>query len=109
MFAPRYDPWDLFYRKGLKEFLAACGVRGTSWSTQAQDGVLHEVDGVLHEVVGEGPRRIIFDLENISKHENVIWRIQVARFGPLKMSFGEFNWRALSISNCRLANSSGAL
>jgi len=52
MFAPRYDPWDLFYRKGLKEFLAACGVRGTSWSTQAQDGVLHEVDGVLHEVVG---------------------------------------------------------
>ena len=35
---------------------------GTSWSTQAQDGVLHEVDGVLHEVedgvlheVGPGP------------------------------------------------------
>ena len=45
------------------------GVRGTSWSTQAQDGVLHEVDGVLHEVVGEGPRHIIFDLETISQHE----------------------------------------
>ena len=35
---------------------------GTSCDTQAQDGV-------SHEVVGEGPRRIIFDLENISEHE----------------------------------------
>ena len=65
MFAPRYDPWDLFYRKGLKEFLAACGVRGTSCDTQAQDGV-------SHEVVGEGHHRIIFDVDNISKHEKAV-------------------------------------
>ena len=56
MFAPRYNRSDLFYRKGLREFLAACGVRGTSCDTVAQDTV-------SHEVVGEGPRRIIFDLE----------------------------------------------
>ena len=24
--APRYDPWALFYEKGLNEYLAACGV-----------------------------------------------------------------------------------
>ena len=35
---------------------------GTSCDTVAQDTV-------SHEVVGEGPRRIIFDLENISEHE----------------------------------------
>ena len=58
MFAPRYNRSDLFYRKGLREFLAACGVRGTSCDTVAQDTV-------SHEVVGEGPRRIIFDLETI--------------------------------------------
>ena len=56
MFAPRYNPSDVFYRKGLREFLAACGVRGTSCDTVAQDTV-------SHEVVGEGSRRIIFDLE----------------------------------------------
>ena len=62
MLAPDCDPWDLFYRKGLQEFLAACGVRQPSTSTQTQDGVL--VEGA-----GEGPRRIIFDVENISEHE----------------------------------------
>jgi hypothetical protein len=62
LFAPGYNPSDLFYRKGLREFLAACGVRGTSWGTVAQDTV-------LHEDAGEGPRRIIFDLETISQHE----------------------------------------
>ena len=83
LFAPRYDPWDLFHRKGLKEFLAACGVRGTSWGTQAQDGVLHEVDRVLHEVVGEGPRHIIFDSETISQHEKAAGaKSEGLTFGP---------------------------
>ena len=62
MFAPRYDPSYLFYKTGLQEFLAACGVRGTSCSTPLQNGV-------LHEGAGEGPRRIMFDLETISQHE----------------------------------------
>ena len=35
---------------------------GTSCSTPLQNGV-------LHEGAGEGPRRIIFDLETISQHE----------------------------------------
>ena len=39
----------MFYRKGLPEFLAACGVRGTSWTTVSQDTV-------LHEGASEGPR-----------------------------------------------------
>ena len=52
LFAPGYDPSDLFYRKGLREFLAACGVRGTSASTVAQDTVVAE-GGV------EGPRRLM--------------------------------------------------
>ena len=58
----RYNPSYLFYKTGLREFLAACGVRGTSCDIVFQDTV-------SHEVVGEGPRRIIFDLENISEHE----------------------------------------
>ena len=55
--APRYDPWALFYRKGLKEFLAACGVRGPSSSAPPQGGVADEGVGEG----GEGPCRIIFD------------------------------------------------
>ena len=42
LFAPGYDPSDLFYKKGLREFLAACGVRGPSRTTLSQDRVLHE-------------------------------------------------------------------
>jgi hypothetical protein len=42
LFAPRYEPSDLFYRKGLREFLAACGVRGTSANTLSQDRVFAE-------------------------------------------------------------------
>ena len=30
VFAPRYNPWKVFYRMGLKEFLAACGVHEPS-------------------------------------------------------------------------------
>ena len=55
MLAPDYDSLDLFYRKSLKEFLAACGVRGPSRDTQAQDGE-------FRKGASEGPRRIIFDL-----------------------------------------------
>ena len=62
MFAPRYEPSDLFYKKGLREFLAACGVRGTSANTPSQDGVIAEGGA-------EGPRRVVFHLENISEHE----------------------------------------
>jgi hypothetical protein len=61
-FAPGYEPSDLFYRKGLREFLVACGVREPSCSTLSRDRV-------LHEGAGEGRRRIIFDLETISEHE----------------------------------------
>ena len=61
-FAPGFDPWMLFYKKGLREFLAACGVRGTSANTPSQDGVIAEGGA-------EGPRRVVFDLENISEHE----------------------------------------
>jgi hypothetical protein len=61
-FAPGSRPTDLFYRQGLKEFLAACGVHGppanASYRSEAFAG-----DGV------EGPRRIIFDVDNISQHE----------------------------------------
>ena len=53
---PGYNPSDLFCRKGLREFLAACGVRGTSANTVAQDTVFAE-GGV------EGPHRFVFDLE----------------------------------------------
>ena len=62
MFAPRYVPSHLFYMKGLREFLAACGVRGTSANTPSQDGVIAEGGA-------EGPRRVVFDLETISQHE----------------------------------------
>ena len=35
-FAPRYPPWLLFYRRGLKEFLAACGVHEPSSSADTR-------------------------------------------------------------------------
>ena len=49
-------------KTGLREFLAACGVRGTSANTPSQDGVIAEGGA-------EGPRRVVFDLETISQHE----------------------------------------
>ena len=49
MFAPGYNPSDLFYRKGLREFLAACGVRQPSSSTVAQDTVLDEGAGGVRQ------------------------------------------------------------
>ena len=76
LFAPGYSPSDLFYRKGLREFLAACGVHGSSWTTVSQDTMLHE-DAV------EGPRRIIFNMENISEHEKAAGaKSEGLTFGP---------------------------
>ena len=60
--APRYDPWLLFYRRGLKEFLAACGVHEPSANAPTREGAFAEGGN-------EGHRRFIFDLENISEHE----------------------------------------
>ena len=73
---------------GLKEFLAECGVHEPSCSTVAQTTMLDKgasacglrqpscstlaQTAVLHEGAGEGPRRIIFDLENISEHKKAI-------------------------------------
>ena len=62
MFAPRYNPSHLFYKKGLRGFLAACGVRVTSATTVSQNTMVAEGGA-------EGPRRVVFDLENISEHE----------------------------------------
>ena len=62
MFAPRDPPWLLFYRRGLKEFLAACGVHEPSWSADARASALHE--GANEGA--DGSRRIIFDVGNIS-------------------------------------------
>ena len=59
-FAPRSRPTDLFYRQGLKEFLAACGVHGPPANASYRSEAFAE-GGV------EGPRRIIFDVENISQ------------------------------------------
>ena len=75
-FAPGYQPSDLFYRKGLREFLAACGVRGPSTTTLSQDRVVVEGSG-------EGPHRIIFDVENISEHEKAAGaKSEGLTFGP---------------------------
>ena len=52
----------VFYRMGLNEFLAACGVREPSWAASP-----HGL--AVHEGTPGGPRRIIFDVENISGHE----------------------------------------
>ena len=41
----------------MREFIAACGIHGTSCATVAQNAM-------VHEGVPEGPRGIIFDLEN---------------------------------------------
>ena len=40
MFAPRDPPWLLFYRRGLKEFLAACGVHEPSANADASENVI---------------------------------------------------------------------
>ena len=56
---------------------------GTSWGTEAQAPVYHEVDGVSHEVVGEGPHRIIFDSKDISRHEKAAGaKSEGLTFGP---------------------------
>ena len=69
--------------QGLQEFLAACGVCQPWCGTQAQDGADDGGAGGVHqtscniqaqdeaddEVAGEGPFRIIFDVENISEQE----------------------------------------
>ena len=80
MFAPRYHPWLLFYRRGLKEFLAACGVHEPSASAAPCGAVVAEGGdepsasadtrvSAFAEGGDEGPRRVVFDLENISQHE----------------------------------------
>ena len=74
--APRYDPWALFYKKGLKEFLAACGVHEPSASAPPRGGIF-DGGGV------EGPRRVIFDVENISEHEKAAGaKSEGLTFGP---------------------------
>ena len=57
-FAPGYNPWYLYYRMGLNEFLAACGFHEPSPSSCSTGGC----PLVLHEVASEGRRRIIFAL-----------------------------------------------
>ena len=43
LFAPTYNPWQVFYQRGLKEFLAACGVREpSSWIASAYALEVHE-------------------------------------------------------------------
>ena len=83
IFAPRYDPWYLFYKTGLRELLIACGVRQPSSSTQAQDGADDEGAGGVRqpssatplrkgaddEGAGEGPRRILFDAQNLVPYQ----------------------------------------
>ena len=56
------DLWSLTPQE--QEFLAACGIR--RHSANASPYGLAFAGGA-----GEGPRRIIFDVENISEHEKV--------------------------------------
>ena len=74
-------PREAKHRKGLQEFLAACGARGTSANTQSQDGVIAEGGA-------EGRRRVVFDLENISKHStsNIIRRSQSPTNATLRLT-----------------------
>ena len=78
-FAPGHNPWYVFHRMGLKEFLAKCGVHeppsNTSGCPPADDEVA--VEGA------DGPRRIIFDLENISQYEKAAGaKSEGLTFGP---------------------------
>ena len=57
IFAPRYDPWYLFYKTGLRELLIACGVRQPSSSTQAQDGADDEGAGGVRQPSSATPLR----------------------------------------------------
>ena len=61
-FAPGYNPWYVFHHMGLKEFLAKCGVHEPSANTSG-------CPPAFAEGGAEGPRRITFDVENISEHE----------------------------------------
>ena len=72
-------PWELFYKKCLREFLGACRVRGTSANTVAQDAVFAE-GGV------EGPHRFVFDLETISQHEKAAGRPKRLSGHPRRLS-----------------------
>ena len=86
LLAPGFSPWMLFYKKGLREFLAACGVHEPSASAAPCGAVVAEggaegprrISGVhepsasaapcgavLAEDGAEGPRRIIFDVDVI--------------------------------------------
>ena len=80
LLAPGFSPWMLFYKKGLREFLAACGVHETSASAAPCGAVVAEGGdepsvsadaraSAFAEGGAEGPRRVVFDLENISEHE----------------------------------------
>ena len=51
--------------KGLPEFLAACGIRGTSWNNVFRNTV-------SHEVVGEGPHRVASDVETAEPSKNFL-------------------------------------
>ena len=41
-FAPGFDPWMQFYKKGLREFLAACGVLEPSANAPTREGAFAE-------------------------------------------------------------------
>ena len=62
-FAPGFEPSDSFHRKGLKEFLAACGVYVPQQTFCLKTARLLGGNGVA------GLRRFIFDVEDISQHE----------------------------------------
>ena len=49
---------EIVFKTGPREFRAACGVRGTSCDTVAQDTV-------SHEVFGKGPRNAGFSARSI--------------------------------------------
>ena len=51
LLAPGFSPWMLFYKKGMREFLAACGVHEPSASAAP-------CGAVVAEGGAEGPRRI---------------------------------------------------
>ena len=99
-FAPCYNPWYLFYRMGLKEFLSACGVHEPSPKSGSTGGcplVLPEFEAIDPELeaadhergaadpasAGSARRRIIFDLENISEHKKAAGaKSEGLSFGP---------------------------
>ena len=82
-FAPSYNPSDLFYRQGLREFLAACGVHAPPANAVYQSTVFAEGGP-------EGPRRIIFDTANISVHEKAAGaKSEGLTFGPCPIPYDD--------------------